>query len=181
MAKSNANTAVAATEAKSTYLETPKAQRMAKIKRELADIGKETGAKSVAELEAAKAKKHPTQAATPGLARGLKSTDAPHSQKAVKDAKSAASPAKATTKTDKAQATKAAKVTARAERAAPKAGDTRKITIVDKKFTFGREGSARHDSWTACTTSKTVTEYLAKGGKAKYLPRWVAAKVITLA
>lgn len=112
------------------------------------------------------------------LAKGLDGRSAPHSAKAVADnhaaaKKAAAKPAK--------EAKKAERKAARAEKAAPKADDNRKITIVDKKFTFGGDGTARRASWDACKASKTVAEFIGKGGKAKYLPRWVASGAVKLA
>ena len=118
------------------------------------------------------------------LAQGLDGRNAPHSAKAVGDHNAAA---KGSNKADKVQARKAAETAKKAERkadraakAAPKADDNRKITIVDKKFSYGKEGSARNASWLACKGSKTVAEYAAKGGALKYLPRWVSAGAIKL-
>lgn len=111
------------------------------------------------------------------LAQGLDGRNAPHSVKAHQDHKrGVGKPAKAD-KTAKKQARKVA----REAKAAPKADDARRITIVDKKFTFGGDGTARRASWDACKSSKTVAEYLKAGGKAKYLPRWVASGAIKLA
>lgn len=116
------------------------------------------------------------------LASGLDGRSAPHSAKAVADrrGKAAAAPAKASNKTDKAQARKAAAVEKKAARATPKADDNRKITVVDKAFGYGKPGSARNASWLACAKAKSVAEYAAKGGALKYLPRWVAAGAIKL-
>lgn len=118
------------------------------------------------------------------LAGGLDGRNAPHSSKAVSDKRGAA---KGTNKADKVQARKATeqvkkaeRKAVRAEKAAPKADDNRKIAIVDKKFSYGKEGSARNASWLACKGSKTVAEYAAKGGALKYLPRWVSAGAIKL-
>lgn len=123
--------------------------------------------------------------ASPGkLAQGLDGRNAPHSSKAVGDRAAAA---KGSNKTDKAlvrkaaeQAKKAERKAAKAEKAAPKADDNRKITVLDKKFSYGRPESNRNTAWLACKSSKTVAEYAAKGGALKYLPRWVSAGAIKL-
>lgn len=115
-----------------------------------------------------------------GMARGLSTRDAPHSAKSMYDHRRHE---KTSNKADARQARlerEANRKAARAKRAAPKADDERKITIVDKKFSFGREGSARNASWLACKKSKTVAEYADKGGALKYLPRWVSAGAIKL-
>lgn len=70
-------------------------------------------------------------------------------------------------------------------KAAPKAKEAkaeadRKITILDKKYVYGGEGSLRRASWDACKASKTTAEYKAKGGAAKYLSRFEAAGAIKL-
>lgn len=115
------------------------------------------------------------------LATGVDARNSPHSAKAVADNRAAAKTGKApTAKAAKADKKAAAKV-ARAAKAAPKADDQRKITIVDKKFTFGGDGTARRESWDACKAAKSVADYLKAGGKAKYLPRWVSAGAIKLA
>jgi hypothetical protein len=113
------------------------------------------------------------------LANGLNGRNAPHSSKAVQDNGRAAKKPAEPKPAPKAQKT-AERKAARAERAAPKADDNRKITIVDKKFTYGAEGTARRNCWDVCKASKTVAEYVQKGGKAKYLPRWVQAGAIKL-
>lgn len=124
---------------------------------------------------AAAAGKQPAQ-----LARGVDSRNAPQSAKAVADQKRSAKPAAAAAKAEK----KAARKAERAAKAAPKADDARKITIVDRKFTFGGDGTARRQCWDACVaTAKakgTVADYIARGGKAKYLPRWAASGAIKL-
>lgn len=116
------------------------------------------------------------------LANGLDGRSAPHCSKSVGD-----KAAKGTNKADKVMARKATETAKKAERkteraakAPPKADDNRKIVVVDKKFSYGREGSARNAAWQACTASKTVAEYAAKGGALKYLPRWAAAGAIKL-
>lgn len=108
------------------------------------------------------------------LAKGLDGRNAPHSVKAHQDHKRGT--AKPAAKAEK----KAERKAARAARAAPKSDDARKITIVDKKFTFGGDGTARRASWDACKAAKTVADYLKAGGKAKYLPRWVSSGAIKL-
>lgn len=109
-----------------------------------------------------------------GLATGVDARSAPHSAKAVSDQRGAGKAAKA------AKPDKAAKKAARAAKAAPKADDARKIKLVDKKYSYGGEGTARRASWDAARSSATVQAYLKAGGKAKYLPRFVAAGAIQL-
>jgi hypothetical protein len=126
----------------------------------------------------AAAAKHPAV-----LAKGVEGKFTEHSRKAHQDAKAKKSaPAKAA-KASKADA-KAARKAERAAKAAPKADDSRKLTVVDKKFTFGAEGTARRASWDAAVkTAKakgTAADYIKAGGKAKYLPRWVSAGAIKL-
>lgn len=112
------------------------------------------------------------------LARGLDSRNAPHSAKAVADNKAKEKPA---TKAEKAKpAPRADKKAATAAKAAPKSDDARKITVLDKKFTYGKEGTTRRSSWDACTKAKTVADYAAAGGALKYLPRWAASGAIKL-
>ncbi len=149
----------------------------AQAEKELREEAKASGAPRIAAVEATKREKA-------GLAKGLDGRNAPHSAKCVADdrAKSRANN-KADKAAEKAKAKaekKAARVAERKAKAAPKADDTRKITIVDKKFTFGREGTARNMSWIACTKSKTVSAYAKAGGALKYLPRWEAAGAIKL-
>ena len=106
----------------------------------------------------------------------------------VKAAKKAAKPAsksrgKSTspkTAKQKVSAKASPKAKAKTTKAAPKADDTRKITVLDKDFQFGREGTARNKAWLACIKAKTVSDYAKAGGALKYLPRWVAAGAITL-
>lgn len=111
------------------------------------------------------------------LASGLDGRSAPHSAKSVADAASAnRNAAKTAAKpADKKAARKDAKAAT-----APKADDKRAITIVKKDFAFGREGTARRQSWDLCLKSKTAAAYIAAGGAAKYLPRWVSAGTIKL-
>lgn len=112
------------------------------------------------------------------MARGLTSRDAPHSsyalqsnrEQATKD-KKAAPAAPKPGKTAKVKAKVAAKVTGE---------DSRKITITDKAFTFGAPGTARRSCWDAMVKAKTVAEYVAAGGKVKYLGRWQSAGAIKL-
>jgi hypothetical protein len=51
------------------------------------------------------------------------------------------------------------------------AADTRKITVVTKECPY-REGSKRAASWAALKGAKTVADYVAAGGAAKYVSRW---------
>lgn len=119
-----------------------------------------------------------------GLAKGLDARNAPHSHKALGDdrarAKTAAKADAAQERGKQAAEKKAARKAERSAKAVPKADDNRKITIVDKNFTFGREGTARNLSWLACKKAKTVAEYAKAGGALKYLPRWVSAGAIKL-
>jgi hypothetical protein len=119
------------------------------------------------------------------LARGLDKKSAPNTvdamrmnkaqeRKAEKAAAESVAPAKV--KAVKAEQRKAE----RAEKAAPKADDTRAITLLVKDYVFGKEGTARRKSWDICVKSNTVAAYIKAGGAAKYLPRWVASKVIKL-
>lgn len=119
------------------------------------------------------------------LANGLDGRNAPHSSKAVADRAHGKAPA--SNKADKRAAVakaqtekKAARKAERAAKAAPKADDTRKITLVDKKYSYGKPGSARNASWLACTKAKTVADYAKAGGALKYLSRWVSAGAIKL-
>ena len=143
---------------------------------ELAAESAATGAPRAAHIAASKAQ----------LARGLDGRSAPHSAKAIADQNGKAGPAKLRKDEAKAklasakEAKKAERTAAKAAKAAPKADDNRKITVVDKKFTYGREGTARRASWGACKASKTVADYAKAGGALKYLPRWVAAGAIKL-
>lgn len=131
----------------------------------------------------AEAAKHPAV-----MARGTDSRTAPHSAKAVADGRKAKAGAPAADRAQKKADKEAAKTAKKAERkakAAPKADDTRKLTIADKKFTFGGEGTARRACWDAAVkvakAKGTAADYIAAGGKAKYLPRWVSAGAIKLA
>jgi hypothetical protein len=120
-----------------------------------------------------------------GLAKGVDGRSAPHSAKSMQDGRAKAKASnKADAKGANAKATvdkKAARKAERAAKSAPKADDNRKITILNKKFEFGREGTARRLSWDTCMKSKTVADYAAAGGKLKYLPRWATAGAIKLA
>jgi hypothetical protein len=96
----------------------------------------------------------------------------------------AKAPAKAARK---AKAPAKAKTTAKAPaktKAAPKAlGRQGTVTIKDKAFVYGAEGSERRKSWDALTNlkgTKTLAAYKAAGGKTKYLNRWVAAGAIAI-
>lgn len=162
--------------------ETQAAQKK-RVARELAMEAQRDGTRRAAEVERSaairKGEIEPTKERE-GMARGLSNRDAPHSAKSLYDHRRTE---KASGKADARQARLAKEVqakAARAARAAPKADDTRKITILDKNYTFGREGSARNASWAACTKAKTVADYAKAGGALKYLPRWVAAKAIKL-
>lgn len=77
----------------------------------------------------------------------------------------------------KAQAKRAAKPKSVAQ-IANKMGDSVVLRVLDKKFTFGGEGTSRRASWDACLASKSVAEYRAKGGQQKYLPRWAKLGVV---
>lgn len=113
--------------------------------------------------------------AAPGkLAKGLDVHNAPHSTKAMADSRGrTAVPAKA-------KAAPKPKTPKVRPNAAPKADDPRKIVHLRNDYVFGAEGTARRASWDACVKAKSVADYVSAGGKVKYLPRWVAAKVIKL-
>lgn len=128
------------------------------------------------------ASKHPAV-----LAKGVEGKFTEHSRKAHQDAKAAKGGSKKAEREQRKADKAAAKETRKAERAAkaaPKADDNRRISIADKKFTFGADGTARRSSWDACVkTAKakgTAADYIKAGGKAKYLPRWVSAGAIKL-
>lgn len=112
------------------------------------------------------------------LANGITGQNSPHSAKSVADQRAKDKPA------PKAADKKVARKEAAKAKAAPKGDDTRKLTLLRKDFTFGAVGSARNDSWLVCAAvikaKGTVADYIAKGGKAKYLPRWAAAGAIKL-
>lgn len=150
-------------------------QLQAETEADLRKIARETGAKRVAEIEREKAAK-----AKPvgHLAKGLDAQNSPHSVKAIADAKRKAGPAaKAAPKVAE---KKVARTAERAAKAAPKADDARKIKVLDRKFTYGKEGTSRRASWDACMKAQTVADYAKAGGALKYLPRWVAAGAIKL-
>ena len=100
-------------------------------------------------------------------------------------------PAKTTAPAAKAKAApakgKAAAKAAPAKAAAPKKASAPRPSYGDKKITVlskanpYREGSKRSASFEALLKSKNVAEYVAKGGKMKYIGRWVAADIIKLA
>lgn len=159
---------------------------------DLRALAKQTGAPRINVLMQAKKE-------ADGLAQGVNGQNSPHSAKSVKDARNKTKAAekaaeeKSTVK-GKAKAATSNKADAKAERseravtkkaereakATPKADDTREITLVDKDFNFGREGTSRNLSWLACKKSETVADYIAAGGAGKYLPRWVSAGAIKL-
>lgn len=153
--------------------------RRAEIEQDLRKISRETGAKRVSQIEAERNAKLATPKPVGHLAAGLDGRNSPHSAKAVQDNRAAARKGEPAPKP--AVAKKEARKAAKAATAAPKADDQRKITIVKKDFAFGREGTARRSSWDICLKAKTAAEYIAKGGAAKYLPRWVSAGAIKLA
>lgn len=114
------------------------------------------------------------------LAKGVDGKFTEHSRKAAADNRRNSKKESTMAKETK----KAARKAERAAKAAPKADDTRSIKLLDKKFSFGGEGTARRASWDACLAAikaKTgVQGYLKAGGKAKYLPRWASAGAISL-
>lgn len=63
---------------------------------------------------------------------------------------------------------------------AAKAADTRKITVVEKENPYRAE-SKRALSWNALKGAKTVADYVANGGAAKYISRWESEGRIKLA
>lgn len=56
-----------------------------------------------------------------------------------------------------------------------------KIVVLDKKFTFGGEGTKRAAAWGLVAKAKTVADYVASGGPRKYLARWISAGAIKVA
>lgn len=73
-----------------------------------------------------------------------------------------------------------AEALAKARKAKAEAGpDTRKIKIVNKENPYRAE-SNRAASFDALKGAKTVEDYVAAGGKTKYLSRWVSEGRITL-
>lgn len=155
-------------------------QLQAETEADLRKIARETGAKRVAEIEREKAAK-----AKPvgHLAKGLDAQNSPHSVKAIADARRKAPLERLKHHVTGAIARgekKAVRAVERAAKAAPKADDTRRIKVLDRKFTYGKEGTARRASWDACMKAQTVADYAKAGGALKYLPRWVAAGAIKL-
>ncbi len=126
------------------------------------------------------------QAASAVLARGLDRKSAPNTVDAMRMNKAAERKAEkaAVESVAPAKAAKIAKVEARKEqrqaKTAPKGDDTRAIKVLDKKFTYGREGSSRRACWSLAAKGGAVADYIKAGGAAKYLPRWVAAGAIKL-
>lgn len=117
------------------------------------------------------------------LARGVDGHNSPqttaaHAAKKQAERKAAKATEKPAPKPTEAK--KEARKAERAEKAAPKAGDKRAITILKKDFAFGKEGTARRQSWDKALKAKTVDAYISAGGAAKYLPRWVSAGAVKL-
>lgn len=73
---------------------------------------------------------------------------------------------------------------AKAAKAQPKArGLQGTVTIKDKSFTYGAEGTERRKSWDALANqkgTKTLAKFKAAGGKVKYLKRWEAQGAIVV-
>lgn len=92
--------------------------------------------------------------------------------KAIKTAKPA-TPAKAAPKS-------ATKLSKSGQKLAPLPKDS-KIVVLDKKFTFGGEGTKRAAAWALVGKAKTVADYVASGGPRKYLARWISAGAIKVA
>lgn len=120
------------------------------------------------------------------MARGIGSRDAPHSAAALQDNRAAATKAERGVgpvggggKLAKPVTGKTAKVAAK-KQAKVEGTDNRKVTLLKKDYAFGAPGTARRVCWDAMAKAKTVADYLAGGGKAKYLGRWQAAGVIKL-
>lgn len=107
------------------------------------------------------------------LARGLDSQNSPHSVAAARAKREAFA------RDQRKEREVKAKVERKQKREAV-SSDATKITILNKAYVFGREGSTRNACWQTCLGSKTVGDYLANGGAKKYLPRWEAAKAIRL-
>lgn len=121
------------------------------------------------------------------LANGLTGRNAPNCGAALQDAKAKLAKGKATPQVPALKGMaplgikpKAAKADKPAKAPKVTADDTRKLVIVDKKFTFGGEGTSRRAAWNATTKAKTVADYIAAGGARKYLARWEKAGAIKL-
>lgn len=152
----------------------------AELEQELRRLSRETGTKRIATLEHERREQekesmaiHPSQYPQTKLARGLDSQNSPHSVAAARAKREAA----------KRDELKAREAKGKAERKAKREAvstETTKITILNKAYVFGREGSTRNANWQTCLRSKTVGDYLANGGLKKYLPRWEQAGAIRL-
>lgn len=153
----------------------------AELEQDLRALSRATGTKRIATLEQERRDqlkeqdmaKHPTHYPQTKLARGLDSQNSPHSVAAARAKREAA----------KRDELKAREAKGKAERKAKREAvstETTRITILNKAFVFGREGSTRNACWQTCLKSKTVGDYLGNGGAKKYLPRWEAAGAIRL-
>lgn len=151
------------------------------MEQELRRLSRTTGTRRIATIEQERRAKekeamHPTHYPQTKLARGLDARNSPHSAAAMRAKRQAA---KASVVTER----KVREATAKAERKAKREAvstDSTRITIVNKAFVFGREGSTRNACWQTCLRSKTVGDYLGNGGAKKYLARWEAAGAIRL-
>lgn len=100
---------------------------------------------------------------------------------ATKATKGRKAPAKKTAAT-KAKANAKAKEPTKTEQR-----DARVITLKDKEFVYGGEGTTRRKSWDALAKAfgkngkATVGEFKENGGAVKYLSRWEGAKAIAIA
>jgi hypothetical protein len=166
-----------------------KHEEAAEMEAEVRAVAALTGAPRIGHLEAAKAKPLAKEKPVGHLARGLDGHNAPHSTKAMADNRRDAKKVPGMAEAKEHLSGKVAKPAKapKADRAAPKADDARNITVVDKQFTFGAEGTERRRSWDACVATakrgagtNTVAAYAAAGGKLKYLGRWAAAGKIKL-
>lgn len=153
----------------------------AELEQDLRRLSRETGTKRIATIEHERreqekesmAKLHPTHYPQTKLARGLDVHNSPHSVAAARAKREAA-------KRDERKAREQASKAERKQKREAVSTDSTKITILNKDFVFGREGSTRNACWQTCLRSKTVGDYLGNGGAKKYLTRWEAAKAIRL-
>lgn len=134
-------------------------QLEAEERRELAKIGKETGAKPYAQI---KAEQEAAKKGGAKLATGLTGRNAPHSSKSVSDA---ASKAKAEAKASKPAAAKPAKGKAAPAKATTSrsADHGQKLTVLVKAKDSGlRPDSGRYVKLLAAEKAKTVGDWLGK-------------------
>jgi hypothetical protein len=145
------------------------------LEQELRTMSREQGSKRIATLEQeAREMEYATK-----LARGVNAQNSPQCAASQRSQRERIAKAKQATKSVVKERVEAKAKAAKAKREAV-SNDATRITIVNKAYVFGRDGSARQACWQACLRSKTVGEYLSAGGAKKYLPRWEQAGAIRL-